>query len=215
MAVDIEGIRARALAEAELEIKYEIMKEEVLEDLNGLGVVTFKAGPGYRHAYCAEMSVECKAADLSEAISIANRMNPLPLFMSRDGGVSFMPECPELLKKNPEKVRTVGPYIYKLDGLRQYGETKTLSFFVKAAGRIVRVDVEVISDPATYRRYYVLSRDGETVVDNRGIINNSGYFKHSLAFWSSPDISTQPIVNTRCGYPQDNSRVEPQRSHST
>ena len=192
MTVDIEGIRARILAEAaekaELEIKCEIMREEVLTELNGLGVATFEAGPGCRHAYCAEMSVKCRAADLSEAITIAKRMNPLPLFLKREGGTSFMPDCPALHKRAGQDTKPheqVGPYAY--EGLRQYRETNTLFFFVKAAGRIVRVDVEVISDPTTYRRYYVLSRDGETVVDNRGIINNSGYFQHSLAFWSSPD----------------------------
>ncbi len=200
MTINKEEIRNKIMQEAsekaEKHIADEIMKEEVLNALNALNIAPFTCGAGYMHTYGANMHVDCIAETLSDAILIAERMNPLPMYLKREGGTSFLPDGPELRKRagnnkawqaaNPEKEpELVNPYAYKIDGLLNYKEEKTLFFFIDIAGYRVRCDIEVKNDKDTRRNYRIKSYVGGIEVENLGLKNDSGHFSRYLAFWSS------------------------------
>ncbi len=206
--VNEEEIRKRIFEEAaeraETEISNEIMKETVLQTLTETGIREFTCGPGYMHTYGGSITVQCTTETLSEAIETAEKCNPLSLYLKREGGTSFLPECPELRKRagnNPEwqaatpmiEPELVQPYVYKIEGLHMHGETKTLFFFMNVAGYIVKAEITVKHDPLTRRKYRIIEGRGKIQVENQGLQNDSGYFSRYLRFWSS-DENPSPYV---------------------
>lgn len=200
MTIDKDAIRNRIMQEAsekaEKEIAAETMKETVLAALAEMNIAPFTCGPGYMHAYGANMHVDCIVETLPDAIEIAEKLNPLPMYLCREGGTSFQPDSPQIHKRagnnpawqeaNPMKEpELVQPYAYKIDGLLGYAEKKTLFFFKDIAGYRVKFDIEVKSDNLTRRIYRVIEGKGHTRIESIGLKNDSGYFPRSLAFWSS------------------------------
>lgn len=198
--VDATKIRndiiADATAKAEELIRVETIKETVLEALKDKG--PFTAGPGYMHTYGADIHLDAIVDTLPEAIELAEKMNPLSLYLCREGGTSFLPDSPLIHKRagnnpawqaaNPMKEpELVQPYAYKIDGLLGYKETKTLFFFCDIAGYRVKFEVEVKQDNLTHRNYKVREYSGGRKVENHGLKNDSGYFSRYLRFYSSDE----------------------------
>lgn len=183
----IEDLKARQAKELEALIKTEDAKTAIVAALTAVTVVKFSPHVAYADYTVTAEPVE----DLSAAICVAEILNPLALFKVKGSCTAFVPETylDRYLKKNPNaKEEAVNPYIYHIDGLRQYAEEKTLECYVDAAGYMVQVEIPVKRDLDTYRDY-------EITFDRRGnphrhycrLVNKSGHFLHSIKWWTSED----------------------------
>ncbi len=183
----IEELKAKQAKELEALIQVENAKAAIIAALTTVTVVKFSP-----HVAYADYTVTVEPAeDLSAAICIAEILNPLALFKVKDSCTAFVPETylDRYLKKNPNaKEEAVTPYIYHIDGLRQYTEEKTLECYVDAAGYTVQVEIPVKRDPDTYREYEItFNRRGEPHRHYCRLINKSGHFLHSIKWWTSED----------------------------
>lgn len=189
----LEQLKAKHEKELTDAIRNHEMREKVSSEL-GLNDDNWSAG--FMHVAYADCYIKMQSEDLSQAIEVAERLNPETLVRCKDGCLSFQP-FEQISEKQWENAdcRTICPYIYDIDGLRQYGDEKTLKCFVKAAGYMVQVRIKVKNDPDTHRVYDIhFNRYGEAIKERNEIINKSGYFNHQDKFWSSPDQPSKFVL---------------------
>lgn len=182
----IEAFKAKQAEQLEKAIKHETMRLAVRDAL-GLTDANFSAG--YMHTWPGDCHVNLTAADLTEALVIAERMNPETLCRVKDSCLSYKPaDCITQTDEDRAKIETITPWIYQIDGPRQYREEKTLMFWVKAAGYMVQVRIAVQNDPDTFRQYDItFDRQGNAHKRRNEIVNKSGHFNRVDRFWSSED----------------------------
>lgn len=184
----LKEAQAKTLAQA---IEQEKMRETVTRELN---LDESAWGVAFPHAHSCDCKIGLQAETLPDAILIAEKMDPVTLARVKGTFLSFVP-LERAKPKDNDVCETIAPYIYIIDGLRQYAEERTLRFYVRAAEYIVQVDVSVQSDPDT-RRYYSFSWDkyGNPSKDRNEIINKSGYFPHEARYWSTPDQPSRFVL---------------------
>lgn len=145
--------------------------------------------PGFMHVHVADCFIVLRAETLSDALLLAERANPEPLAkVKRAGTTSFQPL--EIFEARGSKGdhELVCPYVYDVERtVVHHAETRTLRYYVKAAGFLVEVRVQVAQDPDTRIDYVVLhrTRDGQVRQARREIINRSGHFPRVVKWWSS------------------------------
>lgn len=138
--------------------------------------------------YSADYEPRFEAETLNDAMRLMEQFSPLTIYSVKDSCLSFLPEGKQTgdKHKNADKI-PVGLYLYTIDGLRQHEESKEFSFFVTLGGFLLKIAVEIKNDPDTRRSYRVKEIPGGYAVEDVQIINKSGYFGHSVRFWSSHD----------------------------
>lgn len=182
----IETLKAKHAAELTEEIKIEEMRAAVLKSLN-LPEIVWRVGA--RHTYKADCHIDLEAETLNEAMTTAEKMNPLAIAKVKDSCLAFMPlDAAPDDDETKADIENIGPWIYVIDGLRQYGDKKTLKFYVKAAGYTVEVRIKVKNDPDTRRDFIIdFNKHGEAIRHKNNLINKSGHFTQYNRFWSSDD----------------------------
>lgn len=182
----IEALKEKQAEELAKAIKHDAMKTAVAAAL-GLNDANFSAG--YMHVHAADCHVQFEADTLSDAMLICERMNPLAMVRLKGTFLSFRADCRVTNKERTEnKVETIMPYVYKIDGLRQYGDERTLVWYVEAVGYVVECRCKVKQDPDTRRDYHItFDRYGHATKHKNNIVNKSGHFPQQDRFWSSDD----------------------------
>ena len=134
-----------------------------------------------------------KADTLPDALVLAERLNPEGLYRVLDGCLSIRPWS-EKLEKLPlvdneaHGVRPVGPWYYKVDGIYGQREEKTLHCYIKRGGYTVHVEIQVQTDPDTFRQFErSFNRRGEVSRRSCHLVNKSGNFLTVHTMWSSPE----------------------------
>ncbi len=181
----LEALKEKHDKELQAAIKNEAIKEAVMTALN-LSDANFSAG--FMHVYKADCFVNLEAETLNEAITLCEKMNPLQAVRLKGTFLSFRADKTLSEKDMAENDQIMIPYWYVIDGLRQYGEEKTLHWFVNAADYTVEVRCRVKSDPLTRRDYAIqFNKHGEAIREKNELINKSGQFTRVDKFWSPQD----------------------------
>ena len=185
----LKAKQEKDLAEA---IKNESIKERVKKALN---LTNDNFSVGYMHVHKADCFVNLEAADLPEAMAVCEKMNPLQAVRLKGTFLSYRADRTLSEKELAENEQTLIPYFYVIDGLRQYGEKKTLHWFVDVDGLTVEVRCKVKSDPLTRRDFSItFDRYGNAHKDKNELINKSGYFTRVDRFWSSDDQPSRFVL---------------------
>lgn len=182
----IEELKAKHEKELTEEIKVEEMRAAVLAALD----LPESAWPiGARHTYKADCHIDLEADTLSDAMVLAEKMNPLAIARVKGSCLAFMPlDAAPDDDETTDEIENIGPWVYVIDGLRQHSDEKTLKFYVCAASYTVEVKVKVKSDPDTYRDYEItFNNHGEAIKHRNNLVNKSGHFTKYNRFWSSDD----------------------------
>ena len=138
------------------------------------------------HCYAGDYVVALECETLNEAILIAERENPIPVFLCREGGVSFRTEEPGV-KPPEEKAECIGGYWLKAGGLRQYPQKNYLNFWLRIEGYLVRVEIWVQEHCYNIRANISFDRHGNATRHNCEIDMSAGYFKNKIKMWSSEE----------------------------
>ncbi len=145
--------------------------------------------PGFVHTAYADCFIVLKAETLPDAILMAERMNPETLAKVKNGGSTSILTLERWEAKGSKgDCELICPYVYEVERLvMHHPETRTLRFYVKAAGYTVEVRVMVAKDPDTHIDYVVLrrSREGDVREVRRELVNKSGHFPRVVRWWSS------------------------------
>lgn len=186
----IEKLKADQAKQLEAAIKFETAKEAISAHLATLNITITKLHP--HSVYSDFVAVVEPVEDLSAAITMAERLNPETIFKVKDSCTSFVPE--HHLDTYLEKHKNAQPddytaaYIYQVEGIRGYPDTKELHCYVVAVGYTFRIEIPVKNDPDTRREYDItFNRRGEARKEYCRLINKSGHFLKSVQWWSSPD----------------------------
>jgi hypothetical protein len=144
------------------------------------------------HTAYADYFLELDTEYLQQALELAERMNPLNIYMVRDGSLAFKPETKmqSVFDKFPDNgsdankqgYEAIGPYIYYVDGIIGR-ETKSLRFYVLVANQTIEVRCNVLNDPLTRRSYSVLNGGHYNQSKGTTIVNDSGHFAHTIRWW--------------------------------
>jgi hypothetical protein len=174
-------------------IKAESIKERVKKALD-LTEDNFSAG--FMHVHKADCWVKLEADDLPSALHKCEVMNPLQAVRLEGTSLSFRADRTLTEKDKAENDQTMIPYFYVIDGLRQYGDEKTLTWFADADGLTVEVRCKVKSDPLTRRAFHItFNRDGDARKEQNDLINKSGEFTRVDKFWSSDDQPSRFVLS--------------------
>ena len=155
-----------------------------------LGLSDDNWSAGFMHVHKADCHIKMVADTLSDALVLAERMNPLAMVRVKGSSLSFYAE-ESLTEKDRERneITPICPWVYKIHGISGYPVNKTFIFHIKAAGYLVQVRVDVKDDPDTTRSTYQ-PRDSEgrkTGPLETTLHNGSGHFTHYARWWASPD----------------------------
>lgn len=186
----IEQLKADQAKQLDAAIKFETAKEAITTHMAALNLTVEMFHP--HTCYSDYVAVVTPADDLSAAITIAERLNPETIFKVKDSCTSFVPEhhLDTYLTKHPNAKPDdyTAAYIYQIEGIRGYPDTKELHCYVVAAGYTFRVEIPVKNDPDTRRDYEItFNRRGEATRQYCRLINKSGHFLKSVTWWSSQD----------------------------
>ncbi len=191
--VKLAELRAKHEKEFAEAVKNEKTKSEVMA---ALGLTEENFAPGFMHVHKADCYIVVAADTLPDALVMCERMNPLQMVRITGTFCSFRAELSVTEKEYKENEILPIPYCYKIDGLRQHNEEKTLVWFVEAAGYTVEVRCKVKNDPLTYRSYEItFNRSGDGVKKRDDLVNKSGYFQRSNRFWSSLDQPSTYVLS--------------------
>lgn len=189
----IEKLKAtheKQLADA---IRAETMKDAVKTALN---LTDENFSVGFVHVHKADCFVNVEADTLPDALVMCERMNPLQAVRLKGTFLSFRADRSVSEKEREENDEIMIPYFYVIDGLRQHGEEKTLTWFVDAAGYTVEVRCKVKSDPLTQRKYQItFDKHGNAHKEQNDLINKSGEFLRVDRFWSSDDQPSRFVLS--------------------
>lgn len=179
-------------------------KKEISEAIKLNNVITFMMDhPVLRdteivrispHTAYANYFVQIESETLHEAMDYAERMNPLNIYLLRDGCLSIKPETAmqEAFEKFPDGgtnrqgYKLINPYAYYIGGLAGRDE-KELRWFVAIDEHVIEMRCKVLNDPDTRRSYSISNHGNYIKRDGTKIINNSGYFGHVITWGGSGD----------------------------
>jgi hypothetical protein len=189
----IEELKAKQEKELQNAIKAESIKARVKSALN---LTDDNFAVGYMHVHKADCWIKMDADDLPSALHKCEIMNPLQAVRLKGTFLSFRADRTLTEKEKEENDQTMIPYFYVIDGLRQYGDEKTLTWFVDADGLTVEVRCKVKSDPLTRRDFHIsFDRYGNAHKDKNELINKSGEFIRVDRFWSSDDQPSRFVLS--------------------
>jgi hypothetical protein len=190
-----EQIRAEAIAKAEKEIRDNDMLERVCA---ALGADLEKQSAGFMHVAYADLYVRLEADTLNDALTMAEKLNPLALYEIRGAFLTWKTEAriTDEDRARSKITDTAQPWIYEIDGLRGRDE-KTLICYVERAGFLVEVRIAVKSDPDTRRVFSGhYDREGRNFVrEQNELYNSSGKFLRVSKFWSSPENPSRWVLS--------------------
>lgn len=181
----IEAMRAKHAKEiADMERHLAVREAVTL----ALGLTDENWSPGAMHAHRADCFILMNAPDLSAALELAEKMNPIAMVKKTKGGTAFIPLCRMKDSENDDS-ELVAPWRYDIRGLRHHKEDKVLLFYVEAGAHVVEVRVNVESDPLTFRRYVPAQRDSRGRITREAqtdCANGSGHFCSVIRWWCPP-----------------------------
>lgn len=184
----IKNITEDGKKKVEKLIQAETIKVEVMKTLN-LKEENF--APGFIHASYANCNIEFDAESLIDALTLAERMNPLALVHYQKGEGACLAFRPLTEDMKDDHFTLVGGYVYELKCLDGYPVKKHLKFFVNAGKYKAAVRIHVESDPLTDARGYKTKNPHYPFEDMyiQHLKNDSGYFPKSTKWWTTPNTA--------------------------
>ena len=201
---EIDQKTAEFRAKLEKEMAQKVLNEEMrIAVRDDLELTDDNFSAGFMHAYIADCTANLKADTLSEAITMAEFMNPEAVVRYKDSCLSYKPfdtvtDAEWEKSDSPDshlKLETISPYRYEIDGGSKYPQTKKLKFFVKAAGFLVAVEITVANDPDTRIIFQCrYDREGNPQKVEDTLINDSGNFLRVDKFWSDQSNPSKRVL---------------------